>query len=119
MMLNKKRRRSVAARNVLRRRTLGGRRYGARSRLWVTVYTVTRHYGGAEEGGWWYNWYTAQESSYTPVRFAEARARKLRKKWEMRRMFGDIYSVLGGEAVSVHIENTRYDAETTVRPHYE
>ena len=24
--------------------------------VYVTVYVTTREYGGAEEGGWWYNW---------------------------------------------------------------
>ena len=24
-------------------------------RTYVNVYAITRHYGGPEEGGWWYN----------------------------------------------------------------
>ncbi len=23
---------------------------------WINVYEVTRHYGGPEGGGWWYDW---------------------------------------------------------------
>lgn len=34
-------------------------------RTWVNVYTVTRHYGGPEEGGWWYDNHTC-EASYGP-----------------------------------------------------
>ena len=26
-------------------------------KVYVTLYLITRHYGGLEEGGWWYNWH--------------------------------------------------------------
>lgn len=30
---------------------------GSESLIYVNAYTVTRHFGGREEGGWWYNRY--------------------------------------------------------------
>lgn len=30
--------------------------------MWyVSEYSVTRHYGGPEEGGWWYSWYVHEK----------------------------------------------------------
>lgn len=35
-------------------------------RLYVNAYAVTRHYGGPEEGGWWYN--AGQPLASVPIR---------------------------------------------------
>lgn len=81
----------------------------------VTIYEVTRHYGGPEEGGWWYNWYEPVHSeSYRSF----AQVEELRDEW-MKRDEGDIYSVLGGRQHTVYAEETQYENATTERPHYE
>lgn len=90
-----------------------------RSQVWVTVYQVTRHYGGREEGGWWYNWYEPVKSVRAPARFADRRRAKLNKSWKYRIGTGNIYSVLGGVACVVAIEHERYENQTLQRPYYE
>ena len=30
--------------------------------IYVSIYVVERCYGGAEEGGWWYDWYSLEDS---------------------------------------------------------
>jgi hypothetical protein len=82
---------------------------------YVTVYRVTRHYGGPEEGGWWYNWYEPVHTE--PYRTMEQRD-ELQKEWRDRDN-GDIYSVLGGEEYRVYAEAILNESATTERPHYE
>lgn len=97
---------------------LGFSPLGRKSRVWVTVYAVTRHCGGGEEGGWWYNWYEPVTSQYALVPHAHARRAKLRDQYA-KHAWGDIYSMGGGEEFHVIIEPTLHEYATTVRPHYE
>ena len=102
---------------------------------YVTAYRVSRHYGGPEEGGWWYNWWEPLESVrlLSPVRAYQGR------KWEIyppmpvraeniraalaakyaEENWGDIYSVLDGEEVRVVPEEVRFEDATKHVPHYE
>lgn len=96
-----------------------GARQGTRSKIWITAYGVTRHYGGHEEGGWWYNWYEPLESQYVPAHAVDARREKLRRKWTRREAFGNIYSMQGGCEIAVHAEGRPGEDATTRRPHYE
>ena len=85
----------------------------------INVYSVSRHYGGAEEGGWWYNWYHTVKM--IPVRNNKAltmRLVKLLKKYS-RHAQGDIYSVLGGDEIIVRLEQFPGESQSTERPHYE
>lgn len=86
--------------------------------FWVNAYSVTRHYGGPEEGGWWYNWYESLAS--VPVQ-GETAAQT--EKERLENLFGsghgDIYSVLGGEKIFVYIEDEACKSESKVTPHYE
>ena len=82
---------------------------------YVTVYEVTRHYGGAEEGGWWYNWY---EPVHTEPYRSQIQISELAIEWGHRNE-GNIYSVLGGREYHVYGEETLYEHATTERPHYE
>lgn len=84
----------------------------------VTAYEVERHYGGPEEGGWWYNWYELIESVPIHRHDADEVAETLKGKYQDR-VQGDIYSVLGGVAISVFVEDNLGEYETKVRPHYE
>lgn len=45
----------------------------------VSVYAVTRHYGGPEEGGWWYNWqdFTGYSERCTVAQVDAVKARLL------------------------------------------
>lgn len=33
------------------------RKYTKQKNLYISLYVVTRHYGGPEEQGWWYDWF--------------------------------------------------------------
>lgn len=91
------------------------------------VYTVTRHYGGPEEGGWWYNQLEHVESveaasDIDPTRAALAAIDITREALAAKHadlQYGDIYSVLGGQQVQVLIESTPGEWQTTERPRYE
>ena len=89
----------------------------------VNVYIVTRHYGGPEEGGWWFNsgeplasvpvvigpkppWVCEFRSTYAPDVSEHDKAILTAKTAELEAMFGDeargdIYSVLGGCEIDV------------------
>ena len=106
----------------------------------VTAYRVTRHYGGPEEGGWWYDWYAPLESirlnspvrsvcrvtedAWWPVwRYPEPSRLKnaeaqLMARWDGMR-HGDIGSVLGGTDVAIYLEPERNFNATKERPRYE
>ena len=87
--------------------------------IFANAYAVTRHYGGPEEGGWWFN-------SGSPLASIPCATRRqaVSKVDELARMFaehndGDIYSVLGGVEVSVCIEEGFAEHWPKQRPHYE
>ena len=69
------------------------------------VYVITRHYGGAEEGGWWYNF---TDLAFTiPFIYGEEAVKLLIKSQEGRvtdLQGGNINSVLGGQEAFVCIE---------------
>ena len=86
---------------------------------YLNVYAVTRHWGGADEGGWWFN--SGQPLASIPFT-SEAEARENIPKYE--EMFsstaeGDIYSVNGGVAVHVYLEEDIAKFFPETRPHYE
>jgi len=83
----------------------------------VTAYEVTRHYGGPEEGGWFYNWYAPINTVTTSKSNAEWLVASFKKKYKDR-VEGDIYSVLGGVAISVMMEDEPAENATTERPRY-
>lgn len=64
----------------------------------VTAYAVTHHYGGPEEGGWWYNWYEPVETVAAEPEKAETVREELRTK-HADQEWGDIYSMEGGVAL--------------------
>ena len=82
----------------------------------VTAYEVTRHYGGPEEGGWYYNWYDPIDT--VPTSKPEEMVEEFKTRYEDR-VQGDIYSVNGGTAVSVIIEDEPAGMKSTEIPHYE
>jgi hypothetical protein len=116
------------------------------------VYAVTRHCGGPEEGGWWFNALEHVESAPLPYNVRRAQYKRtprverlvcspeatpaierafdraVRAFTPVRRRLaglfsevarGDIYSVLGGTALSVQAEARPGQHTTTERPRYE
>lgn len=99
-------------------------------RRYITAYAVTRHYGGPEEGGWWYNHYEPIESVALPeeLHIPDISDELEQRLWEMKEELyrkheevseGNIYSVLGGVELSVLSEPVPNSNQTTGRPYYE
>lgn len=90
--------------------------------VYVTAYAVTRHYGGPEEGGWWYDWYEPIQTVPTTSEDADRIADGLRAKHSDNDQNGPQgrFSVLGnGSDLVVLVEDSPADCTTTTRPHYE
>ncbi len=85
--------------------------------VYVSAYEVTRQYGGAEEGGWWYNWLDLVETTASLRRDADEVVETLKARHQHRAV-GDIYSVLGGVAIQVDIEDESGESQSKERPHY-
>lgn len=93
-------------------------------KMYVSAYKVSRHYGGPEEGGWYYDWHT-HIATY-PRRVKACRLLVVQEK--MREKYGHLktsrpnsnrYSVLGGSDVVVYNEHTPGESISKERPHYE
>jgi len=86
----------------------------------VSVYAETRHYGGPEEGGWWYN--VMEHITWLPMINPGNRKEVERLTDILRPRFisiGDINSVNGGVRYHVIAESKKGGSENTRRPHYE
>lgn len=88
------------------------------NKKWVNTYEITRHYGGDEEGGWWYNHYDCVDSVQVDVSEVE-KTRDEKYKEHEHLIEGDIYSMGGGTDILVYIEDVKAGKETVGRPHYE
>lgn len=87
---------------------------------YISVYRVTRHYGGPEEGGWWYDWYELLETlPFEEKPESEELIRKYLNDKYKDESYGDINSVLGGAEVEVVVEDTPGANRSTEVPHYE
>ena len=86
--------------------------------VYVNIYSVTREYGGPEEGGWWYNRLSCIESIPVKNKNSELMEEESEKEYEKLK-YGNIYSVLGGRDIEVIIEEKPKQSETKERPHYE
>ena len=85
----------------------------------LNVYSITRHFGGHEEGGWWFDWYECEE--VFPVRDKEQGEQLKQWLFEQHKgkAYGDISSVLGGVEILVLLEDEPKKSETKERPYYE
>ena len=88
------------------------------STTYVNAYAVTRHYGGPEEGGWWYNYYQPLASVPCQVKDSQQHIDRLKEHFK-EVSEGDIYSVLGGVALEVYTEDEYAKAYPTEKPYYE
>lgn len=92
--------------------------------FFVSEYTVSRHFGGSEEGGWWYDWYDWQKVCRTFATKLEAAtfardinaAQKVRDREERKR---DRYSVIGGPDTVFFTEDQPRELQSTETPRYE
>lgn len=84
----------------------------------VSVYDVTRHYGGPEEGGWYYDWYERKESHTAEN---EEEAKKIQEELSKKYKFDgkELSSVRGQGTYEVLIEDYVGEYETKQRPYYE
>ena len=94
--------------------------------VWINIYSVTRHFGGPEEGGWWYDWSECVTSVPVKIRGEiTLTAGKIHNLIEVLRETGlyedegDIYSANGGVLFDVRLEENKEETETTGRPRYE
>lgn len=91
----------------------------------IGKYHVTRHYGGPEEGGWWFDMYEFKSSfPYPPIIDTEeclygfvyqlnSEAKAAQSNPQGR------FSVENGTDVRFLIEDTPGEHQSTTRPHYE
>ena len=84
----------------------------------VSVYKVTRHFGGYEEGGWYYDWNELQESKNVLWEDALKQQNLFEKKYDSMK-HGDISSIKGGVDYQVFIEAIRHENQSTETPIYE
>jgi hypothetical protein len=95
---------------------------------YVNGWTVTRHCGGPEEGGWYFNAGEPVASipvkvkcppTVTPHEFLSDKLTELKAILEDRFKDGNIYSVLGGTDVSVAVDTEFAQPWPEEKPHYE
>jgi len=85
---------------------------------YVNVYEVTRHFGGYEEGGWWFNWYSCVETKEVSEENQDSIVYELEKKYS-KLAKGNIYSANGGIDYEVLVEKKPKESETLQAPMYE
>lgn len=89
--------------------------------VYANVYAVTRHYGGPEEGGWWYDVGLPLGS----IRIDPDARQRDEVIDELRKLYADEQcprgrsSVIGGADVVVEFEDRFAEAWPTERPRYE
>lgn len=105
---------------------------------WVNVYQISNHYGGSEEGGWWYDWYSLEKAiPVTSLKEAKEVQKKLEAEyggentgynypsdkadnaWVESPYEGEVPRSMEGQEIAIYIENEKGESETKERPHYE
>jgi hypothetical protein len=91
----------------------------------VTVYEVTRHFGGQEEGGWWFNHCLPIHSVSVPKSYHKTRnfSKLINMRDNLQKSFshleyGNIYESTGGAEIHVYLENYKHEFATKERPFY-
>lgn len=87
-------------------------------KVYVNVYSITRHFGGYEEGGWYFDWYNCIETVPCKNKYSDEIQEDLEEAYENHKR-GDISSVRGGVDILVLIEDEISKSETKERPIYE
>lgn len=91
--------------------------------VYLNCYMVRREYGGAEEGGWWFDAGEPVESvRYANMKEASAAMAEFEKKWNQANIdedYIDIGSVRSNGEYQVRMEYKFAEAYPTEKPHYE
>jgi hypothetical protein len=82
---------------------------------YVQTIEISRHYGGPEEGGWWYDFSRVLYSTRLKKRAAKKLGKKLLREIPEQRY--DRFSVLGDSDYFVYMGRTSYPVATE-RPRY-
>lgn len=84
----------------------------------VSVYNRELCYGGPEEGGWWYDWYSLETNERVPnnVVDVEQKIQELAARFPESENY---YSVNGGHTYTIFVEYRAGSMNTTKRPRYE
>ena len=85
--------------------------------VYINAYVVTRHYGGPEEGGWWYDAGHCIETLETTEDKADEERAKMEEKHKDKNE-GDINSVLGGCLIEVSTDEQPGEDYPATRPQY-
>lgn len=90
---------------------------------YINIYRLDRHYGGPEEGGWWYDSGTPEGSLVLPDDATEEDATEavavLRTVWQYRNRMVSVLYPEDGWDYSVVLEDEPAAAYPTERPYYE
>lgn len=84
----------------------------------LTLYSVTRCYGGPEEGGWWYDWYE-HVRSFRPMKPCRVERVQDREDAKMGSREKTRHLSNGGEDLVWMTEAIPGEFRSTERPHYE
>lgn len=92
--------------------------------VFVNAYSVSRHFGGHEEGGWYYD--VGIPICSVPVREEDETVIELEKRritellgWEKNPPRLGRYSVVGGSDFEIYVEDEPAKAWPEETPHYE
>jgi hypothetical protein len=85
---------------------------------YLNIYRIERHYGGPEEGGWWYTWIECIGSVPCPRDQVE-KIYEAMKDLPAYQSEGNIYSVLGGFEIHWNYERDKAESASKEQPHYE
>ncbi len=91
---------------------------------YVNAYSVSRHYGGPEEGGWWYDAGEPLASMPLPENATDEQVEATKEYlrtllgWPKQPRQGR-YSVIGGDDFEVWVEEHPAKAFPETKPHYE
>lgn len=92
--------------------------------FYLVVEGISRHYGGHEEGGWWYDWHTILDvrKAFT-FKQALKHARELREKYPQPKYNRYSCANRGEDDTVLRLvyseDDPRWPEETTERPRYE
>ena len=84
------------------------------------IYAISRHYGGPEEGGWWYDWCEHRISFPVTPETIDDVQKQLTELLEPMQPTYDRFSMANdGNDFEVLHERLQGEHQSTERPHYE
>jgi hypothetical protein len=89
---------------------------------YVNAYRVSRHYGGPEEGGWWYD--SGEPLASVPLELDSTQETIQTVRDRLTALLGwtdsrNRYSVLGGDDFEIYVQSEPAAHFPDGRPHYE